>query len=846
MAQQQPKPLTLADLKGAEELATKRSELEALRQRDKIDWTLNREFFRGNQWTYWNRNWPNGGRLETQGVDEGDKPRYKVRLTVADLQDSAMHYVSQLTKNRPMIAATPDSGSDRDLKAAQMATSLYEYWWQPDQLALDAKLQSSLLDATLSQGFWHITWDNMAGKLWTFMVSPQGQPLVGEDWTDDNLDIYRDELRQAGLDPKQFERTVAIGDISVKAIPGENVLLDMSVTNFEDARYAIVTENLDMDTLYARYPQTRSAGVQPDAVPTQSAANPQGLTTSLSDPDKSKTVRRVYHMYIRPGAGVPQGRYVCWIEGPNMVLEDKPWYFPFNELPLVKFPGIERPGSALDIPRMTAARPLAKQLNRAISQTIEHQNLTLKPQMLAPVGSLQERLTNEPGRTVYFNPINGAVPQWREIPSLPQYVYANMDRIEAKLDRLFNRMPTQRDQLPARIDSAGGIDSIQETVADQLTPTIRRLEASLVRAGMLMAKLAQRYYNEPRLLKIVGPNGSVQSRKFLNADLQGGFSFRAEAGSGLPRTRAGKQMRIEFMLENQLIDQRTALKYLDTADMTGLMAKMQAAEEQAYRTIEKLKKGQPLNVLALQQAEMQIQAFMMDPQADPDGDGQPDPPEAKLQMAQQMLQQAMVAPMPHEDPQVHLDVLTSFMDSTEFEGMQPELQQLFVSRFEAMMNQAASIAQAQATMAAPVERPKVSMQVKTTASAPVAGEILREAGVNVQDEQVAEPPLDTWVTDDVTKPLEQDTANSHMDQLEQEMKAQQAQQQMQQADEQHQLTLAKSIHEVALAKAKADQAQQTTDQQGAAAQQQMHHAEEMHQVRKKQAAKPKAPAGGRS
>jgi hypothetical protein len=120
---------------------------------------------------------------------------------------------------------------------------------------------------------------------------------------------------------------------------------------------------------------------------------------------------------------------------------------------------------------------------------------------------------------------------------------------------------------------------------------------------MLMIKLAQKYYTEPRLLKITGSNGSVRTRKFMNADLQGGFSFHAEAGSGLPRTRAGKQSRIEFMLANQLIDQRAALKYLDTADMTGLMAKMQAAEEQAYRTIEKLKKGEPLNPVALMQAQ---------------------------------------------------------------------------------------------------------------------------------------------------------------------------------------------------------------------------------------------------
>jgi hypothetical protein len=116
-------------------------------------------------------------------------------------------------------------------------------------------------------------------------------------------------------------------------------------------------------------------------------------------------------------------------------------------------------------------------MNRSFSQVVEHQNLTLKPQVLAPVGSLQDRLTNEPGRTIFFNPVNGAVPQWRDIPNLPSYVFENLSRLEAKLDRLFNRVATQRDQLPARIDNAGSIDLIHEATSDQITPVIRRLES---------------------------------------------------------------------------------------------------------------------------------------------------------------------------------------------------------------------------------------------------------------------------------------------------------------------------------------------------------------------------------
>lgn len=732
-----------------------------------------------------------------------------------------MHWVAQLTKNRPVIYGTPDSGSERDLKAAQMGNALWEYWWQ--DMGLEARLQTSLLDTVLSQGYWHISWDAISGKLLTYMVDPEGNPLT--DYSEEELDIYRESLREQGIDPKMFEKTVSVGDISVKPIPGENVLLDPAARTFDDAKYAFVIVNMDVDELHARWPKDiagrSTLEVAPDAVPGDEAATP-----SLSNQDeRPKSVRRVYYGYFKPSPVMPQGRHVVWLEGPDMVLEDSRWNLPFRELPLVKFPGLERPDSALDIPRMTAARPLAKQMNRTVSQVVEHQNLTLRPQMLAPVGSLQERLTTEPGRTVYFNPVNGAVPQWRELPNLPNYVFENLSRTEAKLDKLFNRMPTQRDQLPARIDAPGSIDLIHEAVADQLSPVIRRLEAALVRAGMLMAKLAQRYYVEERMLKIKGSNGAVQVQKFLNADLEGGFSFHAEAGSGLPRTRAGKQARIEMMLERQLIDGPTALKYLDTADMSGLLAKMQAAEEQAYRMLEKIKKGQPVNRLAYEQAMMALQQGINPETGEPLQD-----PEAE---ATGILQRAAMQPMPHENPGVHMDVMLQFMNGVEFEEMEPDLQSVFITRYQ-LLQQAAAGMQPQP----PAEKPKVTLQMKATSSAPVAGEILREAGIEVSDEQVAEPPLETWVTDSMDKADQDEAGNDPFTEEEKLM-------QMQQLEQKHSLQMAKAAHEVSQAEAKARSAQLEADDGNADEraeelhQQKLRHSEESHTAKLAQARQPK-------
>jgi hypothetical protein len=623
----------------------------------------------------------------------------------------------------------------------------------------------------------------------------------------------------------------------VKPLPGRNVLVDPVATTFEDAQYAIITANMDPDEVEARW--AKAKGVGSDAIAGDETFIEQGVIPSESRP---MNVRRVYHMYVKPSAVVPKGRYVCWIEGPDVILEDAAWPYPFNDLPLIHFPGIERPNSVLDIPVTSAARPLQKELNRTLSQVVEHKNLTLSPQMLVPAGSLQERLTNEPGRAFTYVPINGAVPEWREMPNLPAYVFEHASDIQARIDKLFNRMPSQRDQLPARIDSGGGIDLIQETVADQLAPIVMRLENGLARAGMLMVKLAQKYYTEPRLLKIRGANGAVQVQKFLNADLDGGFSFHAEAGSGLPRTRAGKQSRIEFLLTNKLIDERTAMRYLDIADMNGLNSQLQADEEQAYRTVEKLKQGTPLNMQAYQQAQQQVQQVIAQTQAgqppDLNGDGVPDDPQSIMAWAQQTLETAAVAPQMFEDYDTHIDVLKRFMTSAEYEELPPDVQTRFNDRFEALFQARYKLF----LMQVPAQAPRVALQVKSTASAPVMQEILSRTGVQVTEDQVAEPPLDTWVTDDLTKPAAQDSGNTHVEQAA-------ALQQMQQSADTHSLKTAKAAHEVALAQAKAEQGHAANTQQAQTHAFTQSRAEELHahqmrlaQARAAQARKPAAPA----
>jgi hypothetical protein len=831
-----------SNLKTVEQLAQKRAELQQLRNSDMRDWALNRAFYNSNQWVFWNRI---SSQVETLPVLDGEKPRWKVRLTSNQIKPGVNHYVAQLTKTRPVIQASPDSGSYRDRAAAEMATTLFDWWWA--ELTLKSKLQTALIDSTISQGWWKITWDPLAGKSMKVIYDPEGQPI-----TDNELaDAYRDQLveaaQQMGQDPKEFlaqyEKTMYVGDLDVEAVPGENILIDPVPTDYTKATYAICKHSMDVDEIKARYGVT----VQPNC----STEGALPLFMSKRPEDRPKTARDVYIGYFRPTPLKPKGRYVVWIEEPNQILADTPWPYPFNELPLVKFPGVQKPASALDEPLVTDARPLQKELNRTLSQIIQHKDLTIKPQMIAPLGSLRQRLTDEPGAIFEYQPIQGLMPEWRQTPSLPNSTIAILEDIQGRIKEHFNYIPSGRDSMPARVDAGYSIELLQEAVADQLSPIIQRMEEALARAGKLMVLLAQEYYQEPRLLKIRGDSGSVQVRKFVNADLAGGFSFAPESGTGLPRSRAGRTQRIIELVNAGLMDPKQAQRHLDLADLKGIQAQFAANEDMSYREHELLIKGQPINQVAIAQAQQQIQQMIQQAEMPPQPGQPPVDPQQLMMQAQQMMQQAANAPTDFEDWETHLNVHGLFMSSPEFTQLPLDAQQRFVDHWTQTYQRIMGAKQAQMALD-PRVAPKVGLNFRATTSAPAATQMLDRVGVHVDPDVLAGPPLDTAVFDMLSDPSMQDTANTHADLA---MKAQQ----MQQAQDQHDLATAKTVHQSSLAQSQAVMQQQAQAQQMDHAEQahqdklsmtrqqalqRQRQQDEMHQVKKQQAAKPKPANGG--
>lgn len=719
----------VSQLKTAKDLCNLLNALRMARFRKEIDWRLNLAYYRGQQFSYWN---PAARRIESLPTEDGEKPRYRVRMVSNQILPGTQSLLSKLVKTKPIFGATPGQPGDKAIKAAQFAETLLEMWWR------DFELQNKLTEALLwsihaGAGYWKITWDPLANKAMKFILGPDGNPIV-----DDALATqFKLQCQTAGIDPQ--EKIVYMGDLKVDVLSPFHVFGDPTKSDASDWKWVITQHNLDQDEVRARFKQDIPA----DGM----AATPdQTLPFGNAEFGATPNVVKVYCGYFLPQPAMPKGRYVVWTEaGGQKILYDGAWPWPeLTMLPVVQFQGIKVPGLAPGDALTTQARPLQKQLNRMLSQVSEYFNLTVRPQWIAPVNSLRTRMTNEPGVVHEYNPVGATnlKPEPMDMPSIPPYIEQLLADLSGRLRDIYGLTDVTEGTLPPNLEAADAIDLLQEMAIDKFAPAIESNERTIARAGQIMLNIAQKKYEEPRMLRIQGFGGAGQVKEFCNADFSGPIIVHVEAGSSLPRTRAARRQQIGQWMQQGLLSPQKAWKYYDLADIKDLAVEFAADEDHAYREHDKMLNGIPLNPEALQQA---TQAMQQHPGVNP----QTGQPFQGPQEVQDFLQRAALQPKLVENLEVHLDTHAKYMRGMEFETLNPAQRKAFETHYEETLMTWRSLPR----IVDPVA-PKINVQLRSDVGPTTMADILKRSGVPEADPQIlgTELPLENMVIDNVDKP----------------------------------------------------------------------------------------------
>lgn len=694
-------------------------------------WRINLSFYKGQQWVFFN---PATQLVEALPTLEGEKPRYRVRITNNHVLRGSTKLLALITKTKPILYATPSSQDASAVRSAKLAEQLVEFWW--DNFKLKDKLDEAILWGIIAgQGYWKITWDGEAGDGMEVVLNPTDGSVI----TDPQMkQMFIEEIMDMGLDPKEVTKKINMGEIKVQVLSPFEVYLDPNAPVMKEAKFAYCVHGMTPAEVKAKYGRDVQANAQP--------IDFEAVNSYRSSGKQDKSLVMVNFGYFPPSSGDPDGRYVIWADGDDdsSPLYDGPWPFPFKHIPLIKFPGIRVPGQIYDSSIVEHVVPLQKDYNKTLSSIIEVKNLTVKPQYMAPKGSLRVRLTNEPGAVFHYQPINGMKPEPMQMPQIPQYVFPLLEGLRASIDDLFMIPQVQQGGVPPNVEAGIAIDLLQETATDGLAPIVKMMEEALADAGQMMLSLAREFYTDPRMAQIAGNGGKGQIKKFRGADIDSGIVLKAETGSGLPRTRAGRQARIENLMHQGVLDLRQGWKFFEAADLRSLGAQFEADEALAWREYDMINQGAPVNMTAARDAEKLIQT----PGAVNPATGQPF--HAKEEIIDYLRQEAL-QPHIYEDFDTHLEQHGLQLKAVEFSSLPQQVQDDLVMHYNLTLTKKNDIALYAKHIAS--DNTRINYQVKGTAGPTVTSKIYDAVGIQTNPQDLQEPPLLTWESDSM------DTAN---------------------------------------------------------------------------------------
>src|SRR6266581_3100216 len=286
---QGPAATASSKLTTAKDLCAKLDSIRSARSMREKDWKLNLAFYEGRQYSYWN---PSAKRIETLPTEDGEKPRYRVRIVANMIVLGVQSVISKLIKTKPMFGASPGAPGDHNVKAAQFAEDLLTDWW--DRLDLGSKYEEALIWAQLAEnGYWKLSWDPFAAKEARYLTNPQdGQPIVDQALADE----FRVQLQQRGLEASDFEKVVYQGDVRVEVMSPFDIYLDPAAKDSRDAKWAICAHHLEPEEIAVRYPKAKEMNLTPDKVASQPSV---ALPTYGTDSAITPTLKTVYIGYFK-------------------------------------------------------------------------------------------------------------------------------------------------------------------------------------------------------------------------------------------------------------------------------------------------------------------------------------------------------------------------------------------------------------------------------------------------------------------------------------------------------------------------------------------------------------------
>ena len=478
--------------------------------------------------------------------------------------------------------------------------------------------------------------------------------IVRRVWVDNDMDLelpiimkntlkYGTAFAKVWWDPKASD---GLGDVSISPVDPRHVFPSPGAKSIRDAHYLVFAANIPLANVQRDFPEkaklikggiweedltvsktiTSQRGEQgPQVGPVSNTAG-TATTDFARNPDGREGVvnRDKLVTLIELWSKDENDQTWCTIMANGVLLKHGPNPFKHNQFPFVRFIDYPIPSCFWGMGEIQQLEKLQLSINHRRAQTSDILRLTASPPFVADAdsGINPKAMTNRPGTIIYKN--RGSEVSWLTPPQLPSALFTLQEMDKLDFESISGIHDVTQGRRPQGIEAASAITELQDAAQTRIRHKVREMEGSLRNVGKLVVSLIQQFYDDERVIRIVGKTGvrqefvkinetqvDAEGQQFkINDPSIGKYDIEIGVGSTLPvnRTRRANQMIELFQIG--VVDRRAVLENagLPPAVYEKILTRMEEQEA----------------------AQMAAEQGMAPPGAAPSGAGEVEPTEEEL------------------------------------------------------------------------------------------------------------------------------------------------------------------------------------------------------------------------
>jgi hypothetical protein len=343
--------------------------------------------------------------------------------------------------------------------------------------------------------------------------------------------------------------------VGAQACSPFDVFVDPYAKSFDDARYVIHRQFLDVEQVYDRY----GVEVQPSAVDTGDASRLSIMKEMGFAPVMEGCY--VHELWMKPNRRYPDGLFAVWTNR-EMLVQAEPFPYDHKEIPFSQIGSILRPGTPHYTCAVTYLRSPQMELNKFHAQMIMVRTNYANPKWWIPSDLQLEADPDDAPNQILRGDSNGGTLEPKIIQPATMPPNDQGAWITSEMEDVVGLHEVSQAQVPGRVEAAKAIELLKEADDGRLAELLRTIGSALSRGGYQWLMLARQYLTDEELVVTYSREGLPEVKHMYADKLDPRMQVRVMMGTGLSRSRAAREDQVMMMWDNGIIQDREIVSEL--------------------------------------------------------------------------------------------------------------------------------------------------------------------------------------------------------------------------------------------------------------------------------------------